>query len=146
MTLQEQLLLAADISAMGHDGVRRKDDRPYFLHPVRVAIRCETIETKIVALLHDLVEDTYWTLDDLLVAGFDEGIVAAVDSVTKRPNSGETYMEFCARAKANPIGRIVKIADIEDNMSDMRGLDAEEREFLTKRYSKALTFLREDVT
>jgi hypothetical protein len=71
----------------------------------------------VVGVLHDVVEDSVepnrWTMDDLRAEGFSETILEALDSVTKR--EGEGYMDFVARAAANPIGREVKLADLADN-------------------------------
>lgn len=93
---------------------------PYFSHPARVANRCQTEEEKIVAYLHDVIEDTYVTSDLLKEMGFSPTIIEAVLSVTKKED--ESYDDFVARAKKNPIGRMVKIHDLEDNM-DIRRLD-----------------------
>lgn len=129
------LLQAATVAARAHSRMVRKDGTPYIAHPIRVAIRCATVEEKIVALLHDVVEDTDMTLNDLRELGFSEEIIAAVDSVTKRP--GEKYVDFILRAKLNKIGRKVKLADIADNLEDQSALDPDEAEFLKNRYEKA---------
>ena len=76
---------------------------------------------KIVAILHDVVEDTPWTLDALGVEGFPADLLEALDSVTRRED--ETYEQFVDRAAANPIGFSVKLADLEDNL-DFRRLPA----------------------
>lgn len=104
-----------------HAGQTDKVGKPYFMHPFRVAERCNTIEQKIVALLHDAIEDTDVTPEFLLAEGFPQEIVAAILSVTRR--EGEDYEEFIKRAAANPIGKIVKLHDLEDNM-DLRRLDS----------------------
>lgn len=139
LTTDQMLRLAATVAARVHAKQLRKDGTPYIAHPVRVAIRCETKEQKIVALLHDTVEDTDLTFDDLRALSFTEEIIAAVDSVTKRPY--ESYMEFVQRSKENEIGRVVKIADIDDNLEDQTALEADEAKFLTERYTKALKVL-----
>ncbi len=73
-----------------------------------------TLEERIVAVLHDVCEDCPgWTLDRLSAEGFPDHVIAALDSVTKR--QGEDYEAFARRAAANPIGRRVKLADLEDN-------------------------------
>jgi len=74
-----------------------------------------------VAVLHDVVEDTPHTFDDLRKRGYSEEVIAALDCVTKR--EGESYEQFVERAAANPIARQVKLADLKDNM-DIRRLSA----------------------
>ena len=71
------------------------------------------------AVLHDIVEDCGWTLDRLRADGFPEAVVTGIDAVTRR--EAESYEEFVLRAKAHPIGRLVKMADLEDN-SDLTRL------------------------
>lgn len=91
-----------------------KAGAPYILHPLRVMFSMADDAERIVAVLHDVVEDSDTTLDDLRAEGFPEEIVLAVDSVTRR--KGESYGEFTDRAGRNLIGTKVKIADLEDNM------------------------------
>lgn len=91
---------------------------PHITHPRRVAESLHHVTHKIVGWLHDVVEDTPMTLDDLREAGFPELIVQAVDSVTRR--DGETYLDFILRSKKNVIGAVVKLADLRDNLSDLR--------------------------
>ena len=139
---QALLLKAATVATRAHAGHKRKDGSPYIAHPMRVAFRVseQGVYAQIVALLHDVVEDTDVTLDDLTELGFPEPIRDAVDRVTKRP--GETYRDFIDRARQHDISRVVKIADIEDNLADQSALDPEEADFLRKRYTKALEKLR----
>ncbi len=118
MTDNELIEKALLIALEAHKGQKDKAGAPYIFHPIRVALRCSTVEEKIVALLHDVVEDTSVTPEDLLSEGFSPEIVDAVLSVTKR--EGENYADFVARAKGNPIGRQVKLHDIQDNMDITR--------------------------
>lgn len=85
---------------------------------MRVSIKCNLIESKIVALLHDTVEDTDLTLDTLRRYKFSEEIINGVASVTR--NEGESYADFIERASKNEIGHEVKINDLEDNMNITR--------------------------
>ena len=110
--------LAYEICTTAHAGQFDKVGMPYHLHPERVATRCSTDAETIVALLHDTIEDTDITPEYLLSKGFPQYIVDGVLSVTKR--EGESYEDFVARAKQNPIGRVVKIHDLEDNMDITR--------------------------
>lgn len=121
MTKEESarlLDLAAGICVAAHRGQRDKSGNAYFMHPVRVAMRCGSDEERIVGLLHDTIEDTDVTAEYLLGLGFPQHIVDGVLSVTKR--DGEAYDDFVARARRNPLGRIVKIRDIEDNLDVLR--------------------------
>lgn len=134
------LSTAHEICHRLHAGQTDKVGMPYYLHPERVAARCHTTDEKIVALLHDTIEDTEATAEYLLDQGFSEKIVEAVLSVTKR--EGENYEAFVARAKQNPIGRQVKIHDLEDNM-DLTRLDtlSESMAERFRKYLKAYHFL-----
>lgn len=104
---------AIAIAAAAHAGQIDKAGAPYILHPLRVMLRMTTDEERIVAVLHDVVEDTPWTLARLAAEGFSEPVVRAVDSVTRREE--ETYEAFVLRAGENLIGHGVKLADLEDN-------------------------------
>ncbi len=110
---------ALRIAIRAHEGQKDKAGREYIMHPIRVAERCKDPRAKIVALLHDTIEDTFVTADYLRGEAFPEEIIQAVLSVTK--NEGESYEDFVGRASRNAIGREVKIADLEDNM-DIRRL------------------------
>ena len=132
---------AALICVTKHKGQRDKMGCAYFQHPMRVATRCSTDDEKIAALLHDTIEDTDVTPEYLLSEGFPQHIVDAILSVTKR--EGESYEDFVARAKVNPIGRVVKIHDLEDNLDVMR-LDEVSPEMAARftKYLKALRYLK----
>lgn len=104
---------AIQIAAEAHAGQVDKAGAPYVLHPIRVMLRMKTNDERIVAVLHDVVEDSLWTLDLLRAEGFSEGVVRAIDSVTRRDS--ETYEDFVLRAGLDSIGRRVKLADLEDN-------------------------------
>lgn len=125
---------AALICVTKHAGQRDKAGCAYFQHPMRVAMRCRTDEEKIVALLHDTIEDTDVTTEYLLAEGFPQTIVDGILALTKR--DGESYEAFVARAKRNPLGRVVKLHDLEDNLDIFRltVLDAD----MAARYNKYL--------
>jgi hypothetical protein len=114
-TLERAIALAAT----AHAGQTDKAGAPYILHVLRVMLRCETNEERMAAVMHDMVEDCGWTLDQLRAEGFPEAVVEGVDAVTRR--DGETYDDFVLRAKLHPIGRRVKLADLADN-SDLSRL------------------------
>ena len=135
---------AALLCVNAHQGQRDKVGQPYFQHPMRVAMACSTPQEKIVALLHDVLEDTPTSQEDLLDMGFPEEIVSAVLSVTK--NEGEPYVEFVARIAQNPIGCIVKLHDLEDNLNIFRLNDLDE-EMATRfnKYLRTYHFLKREI-
>lgn len=110
---------AMEICVKAHKCQKDKAGEDYVMHPIRVAQKCISPNAKVVALLHDTIEDTDVTADYLRNEGFPEEIIGAVLSVTKQ--EGENYEDFVRRASENTIGREVKIADLEDNM-DVRRL------------------------
>ena len=110
---------AIRIAVEAHEGQVDLAGEPYILHPLRVMMRMSTDDEKIVAVLHDVPEDCpEWPLERLRAAGFAEHILAALDSVTKRP--GETRMAAALRAADNEIGLPVKLGDNGDNMNICR--------------------------
>lgn len=104
---------AIAIAAKAHEGQVDKAGAPYVLHPLRLMLRLSNTDERITAVLHDVVEDCGVSLETLRVEGFSEQIIEAIDSVTKRPE--EAYDIFVLRAASNPIGRRVKLVDLEDN-------------------------------
>jgi len=105
---------AIAIAAQAHAGQLDKAGQPYILHPIRVMLRVEGINEKIAAVLHDVVEDSSVTLDQLAAEGFPHEVLSAVQALTKQ--SGESRLEAAQRAAANPIARRVKLADNAENM------------------------------
>ncbi len=112
---------AIRIAVEAHRGQTDKAGTPYILHPLRVMLRMQTDAERMAAVLHDVVEDTDWTLQRLREAGFPGPVVEAVDHVTRRQD--ESYEEFTERAGRHPVARRVKVADLEDNM-DVRRIGA----------------------
>jgi (p)ppGpp synthase/HD superfamily hydrolase len=136
-SLEDAIILAAS----AHRGQRDKAGRPYILHPLRMMLRLQTDEERLVAVLHDVVEDSDVTLDDLRRQGYGERIVAAVDRLTRR--EGESYDDFVARAAADPLARAVKVADLEDNLDTTRLAEITERDQeRLARYRQALDSIR----
>lgn len=117
--MQNLIYLALETAIKAHGKTKGKDDRLYIMHPIWVADNVKTDEEKIVALLHDVVEDTKWTLDQLANEGFPKNIIKAVDAVTYR--KGENRYAYLSRCKANPIAKQVKLADLRHN-SDLTRL------------------------
>lgn len=120
-----------------------KSGMPYIFHPLILAEQMNTEETTIVALLHDVVEDTSITLEDLRSMGFEHTVLEAINLMTHK--KGVPYMEYVAAIKENPIARQVKIADLRHN-STLSRLDAVGQRDLERvaKYKKALDFLTDD--
>ncbi|MBL8747856.1 MAG: HD domain-containing protein [Planctomycetes bacterium] len=119
---------AIEIAAAAHAGQKDKAGEPYILHPLRVMLRVAGENERIVAVLHDVVEDTNVSLADLTAAGFAPAVVAAVDALTKRP--GETRITAAHRAAADPVARAVKLADNTENMDLSRIPSPTERDMV----------------
>jgi (p)ppGpp synthase/HD superfamily hydrolase len=131
---------AIRIAAEAHEGQVDKAGQPYILHVLRVMFGCTSPEAQVAAALHDVVEDTDWTLDDLRREGFAETVVQTVDALTRQ--EGEEYFEFARRAAATPLGREVKRADLLDNMDIRRIANPSEKDWeRLKRYRKALDMI-----
>jgi (p)ppGpp synthase/HD superfamily hydrolase len=106
MDLPSLLERAIAIAVEAHRGKKDRYGSPYILHPLRVMAKVRTDSAKILAVLHDVVEDTDWTFEDLRKEGFPEEILHALDCVTKR--QGEPYEDFVKRSAANSLARQVK--------------------------------------
>ena len=139
--MTQTLERAIAIAATAHAGQADKGGAPYILHPLKVMLRMHTLEERIVAVLHDVVEDCGVSLDDLRKEGFSEEVLTAIESVTKAP--GESYEDFVERAAQNPIGRVVKLADLEEN-SDLSRIASPSWEDLERveKYRRAIGRLR----
>ena len=114
---------------------------PYVFHPFHVAEQMTSEASTIVALLHDMVEDTDYTLDDIAAAGFGKEIVDAVALMTHEDDV--PYLDYVANLKDNPIAREVKLADLAHNSDQSRlgEIDEETRQRLEK-YKKAIALLK----
>ena len=134
---------AIEIAASAHRGQVDKAGHPYILHPLRVMLACTDTKARIVAVLHDVVEDTDWTFDALRDEGATEEIIAALESVTKR--NGEAYPDFIARSARNALGKQVKRADLHDNLDLSRLARPTEADHARMaRYRAALDHLEAD--
>ena len=114
-TLEKALLLAVT----AHYNQTDKAGAPYILHPLRLMLRLESKEEQIVAVLHDTVEDSSLTLDQLRQEGFSEPVLTALDHLTHRAE--ESYPLYMQRIQKNSLAARVKRLDLEDNM-DIRRL------------------------
>ena len=134
--LNQLLARAVAIAAIAHQDQRDKAGAPYILHPVRLMMRGQTINEQIVAVLHDVVEDSDWTLDQLTAEGFPPEIITALDCLTRRPE--ETYDQFLDRVLTNALATRVKRYDLEDNMTLTRLDQLSEKDLQRlQRYHKA---------
>lgn len=111
---------AIEIATEAHQGQFDKAGRDYIGHPLRVMEMGKTEEERIVGVLHDVIEDTYWTFEKLAEEGFSDEVIAALRCVTKI-SENENYDDFIDRVKKNPLAVAVKINDLTDNM-DIRRL------------------------
>jgi len=131
---------AIRIAAEVHEGQLDKAGQPYVLHVLRVMMGCQSPDAQVAAVLHDVVEDSDWRLDDLRREGFSETVVEIVDALTRR--EGEDYFDFARRAASMPLGREVKRADLLDNMDIRRIADPSEKDWdRLKRYRRALDMI-----
>ena len=138
MTLDRTIAIAAEAPTDQKD----KTGISYILHPIRLMIQMDSEEAMIAAVLHDVVEDSVWTLDDLRREGFSDEVLNAVDCLTHREGEGEDYWDYIKRAGSDPIAIKVKLADLFDNLNPNR-LDKvmEEDEKRFERYRKAQKML-----
>ena len=134
-----KLKQAINIAVEYHSGQKDRAGEPYIQHPLRMMMKMKTAEEKITAVLHDVVEDSNITIDNLRKEGFSENILKAVDALTKR--KGESYKKSIERVKKYPLAVKVKIADFEDNM-DIRRLNRI-TENDRKRLNRYLKYYRE---
>ena len=135
---------ALEIAAKEHQGQTDKNGDPYLLHPLRVMFSLSTEPERIGGLLHDVVEDTTITLEDLRKDGFSKTVLAALELVTKK-TSEEDYQAFIDRALTNPLAARIKLADLIDNMNPERlqRLTPEKRDRLLMKYQPAAQRIRD---
>ena len=139
------VLAALRLAREVHAEQRDKVGEPYFAHPLRVALSMAGDAERQVGALHDVIEDSPLTCEDLLARGFAEDVVRAVDALTKRP--GEPLEESMARAAADPLARAVKLADLADNASPARQvrLSDADRARLGEKYRRSAELLGTDL-
>lgn len=119
-----------------------KSGMPYVFHPFHLAEQMNDEQTTIVALLHDVIEDTDYTFDDLKTNGFDDVIIDALKLMTH--DESVPYMAYVTEIKTNPIARAVKLADLQHN-SDLSRLDVIDERALERKdkYIEAIKLLEE---
>ena len=134
---------AIEIALEAHKGALDKGGNPYILHPLRLMLQMDSEEEMIVAILHDVVEDSEkWSFDKLHKEGFSKKIINSLRSVTKE-NVNEDYEKFIDRSMKDEIGRKVKVADISDNLDISRLKEVTDKDILRiNKYKKALEKLK----
>ncbi len=141
----DMLEKAIGIALKAHQNQKDKYGQPYVLHPIRIMSSFRNPILQQIAILHDVVEDSSWTCEQLAAQSFSAEIVEAVDALTRR--SEESYDSLIDRASINPLALLVKLADLEDNMDIRRMKDITEKDGeRLNRYRKAhakLTVMRE---
>lgn len=131
---------AMNLCFCAHKDQVDKSGMPYVFHPFHLAEQMEDENTTIVALLHDVVEDTEVTIADLVEMGFHPQVIEAIRLMTHQKDV--PYMEYVAKIKKNPIARQVKLADLRHN-SDMSRLDQVDEKVLERvgKYQAAIQLL-----
>ena len=135
------LTRAVQIAIQAHHGQVDKRGEPYIMHPIRVMLFVDRTDDRIVAALHDVVEDSDWTIEDLEAEGFKPNQLSAIDALTKR--AGEAYFTYIERVRVNETAVRVKLSDLADNLDSTRlrhPLSETDRARL-KRYEKAVEVL-----
>ncbi len=127
---------AIEIAAKAHSGQQDKAGEPYIWHPVRFMLRVTTEQERIAAVLHDVVEDTDISLEQLRAEGFAEAVIQAIDALTKR--EGESRIDAAHRAAANTIARMVKLADNAENSDLSRIANPTERDLARMKEYEAV--------
>ena len=133
LTIEQLVQNAKSIATIAHLGQTRWDKSiPYITHPEAIAATFDNPKLKIVAWLHDVVEDTPTTLEQLgeMMPGY---IVDAVDAITKRKGE-ERYDEYISRVADNPLATLVKIADIQHNLTNLHKGSMKDKYYLAIRY------------
>lgn len=137
---QGTLERAIEIAARRHAGQVDKGGAPYILYPLRVMLRVAPGAQQIVAVLHDVVEDSEVTFEDLEREGFSAEVINGLRAVTKV--EGESYEDFVARAALDPVGKAVKLADLMENSDLSRIAEPSQKDLeRIEKYGRAIRYL-----
>ena len=112
--MSQYLHKAITIACEAHQGQSSINGEPYILHPLRLLIKAKSNEERIIAILHDVIEKTNISLADLKNKGFDQNIISAIDSLTRRRS--ESYIDYIGRLMQNRISVKIKLLDLADNI------------------------------
>lgn len=139
-----QIVLALICAYIAHGKQVDKEGVPYFLHPLAVSKKMKTTDEKIVALLHDVLEDSSVTVGNLRSMGFSECVIEAVKTLTRHKT--QSYKNYLIQVSQNPLSSKVKRADIQDNLDPLRleKLSIRLQKRLRKKYEMALSMLSEN--
>lgn len=138
--MRDDVKLAHEIAKRAHKGQVDKAGAPYILHPETVASFVTKDDEKIVAYLHDVIEDTPCQLRDLENVGFSSEIIKAVDLLTRK--TGQSYKQYLKLVKTNELARVVKLADLKHNSDLSRLTHVTENDIKRlKKYQDAIAFL-----
>lgn len=133
---------AIEIAINAHRGQKDKSGKSYILHPLTLMIGCKNEKQRIVAVLHDVVEDSNYRLEDIMDLGFDIEIIEALDCLTHRKN--EDYFDYIKRVKTNELATYVKCLDLVHNCDINRLKTITEKDIKrVEKYTKALQILRD---
>ena len=125
-----------------HAGQLRKDGKPYVTHPEAVAAAFDFSAEKVVAILHDVLEDTDATEAEIRDLGCTDEMLGALRLLTHK--EGVPYMDYVKAAATNPIARAVKLADLHHNLSTMNTIrDLPNAPVLEKRYHEAIEYIEQ---
>ena len=133
---------AMKLCFQAHKEQTDKSGIPYVFHPIHLAEQMGDEDTTVVALLHDVVEDTDYTLEDLQAMGFNQNVIEAIRLMTHA--EGVPYLDYVAKIKENPIARAVKLADLAHN-TDLTRLDTVDEKAMARvqKYAQAIRLLEE---
>ena len=133
---------AIEIAVRAHSDQVDKAGEPYILHPLRVMLSGKDEVERICGVLHDVIEDTNITFDDLRKEGFSEEVITVLDCLTK--HYGENYEDFIDRVLDNDIACRVKLSDLKDNLDLTRIENPTEKDYdRIKKYEKAVERIKE---
>ena len=140
LSYNEQFQIALELAVEKHKNQTDKAGNPYILHPLHVMENVNSKEGKIVAILHDIIEDTDITEDYLLKIGLSKRIVDAVVALTR--SEDKNYQEYIKNLSSNPLAKEVKLADLEHNMDLKRLPTLEEKDLeRNRKYQIAYHYL-----
>lgn len=138
---------AIEIASQSHAGVLDKQGEPYILHPLRVMLNVRGLSAQVVAVLHDVVEDTDVTLEDIRNAGFSEDVVTGLALVTHKREM--SYADYVIGCKQNAIAQEVKLSDLRENTRLDRALMRADRfaddTSRMQRYILSYQFLKDEL-
>jgi (p)ppGpp synthase/HD superfamily hydrolase len=141
LNMKELYERALSFASLKHAGQLRKDGKPYITHPEKVAGDFDYSAEKVVAILHDVLEDTDATEDELRAIGCTEEIIAALKLLTHQ--KGVKYMDYVKAAAENPIARAVKLADLRHNLGSIDAIRSLRcAKHLEARYREAMAYIK----